>query len=101
MILLKGAEFTEAHFHLIVYYVYILRNPKNHLYVGCTGNVEERVIRHNSGDGAEFTKRNKDFKFVYQEKFSTLLEARRRENQIKGWRREKKENLIKFGKPIV
>jgi len=31
----------------------------------------------------------------------TLKEARRRENQIKGWRREKKENLIKFGKPNI
>lgn len=84
-----------------MFFMYILRNPKNHLYIGCTSNIAERVLRHNSGDGAEFTKRNKDFKLVYQETFSTLLAARRRETQIKGWRREKKENLIKFGKPIL
>lgn len=84
-----------------MYTVYILRNYKNHLYVGSTGNIEARIKRHNMGDGAEFTRRNKDFTLVYTEIFNTLVEARRRETQIKGWRREKKENLIKFGKPII
>lgn len=82
-------------------YLYILRNSKNHLYIGTTFNLQTRLKRHNQGDGAEFTKRNKNFKLVYSEKYSTLIEARRRERQIKGWRREKKDNLIKFGKPII
>jgi predicted GIY-YIG superfamily endonuclease len=84
-----------------MYYVYILRGLKNHLYVGSCCNIGQRIKRHQSGDGAEFTKRNKTFELVYEEKFLTSLEARRREKQIKGWRREKKENLIKFGKPII
>lgn len=84
-----------------MYKVYILRNPKNQLYVGSTINVDDRIPRHNAGQGAEFTKRNKNFKIVYTESYSTLIEARRREKQIKGWRRKKKENLIKFGKPII
>ncbi|MBI2420741.1 MAG: GIY-YIG nuclease family protein [Candidatus Levybacteria bacterium] len=79
--------------------VYILKNPKGHLYIGVSRNLQSRLIRHQSGDGAEFTKRNKNFRLVYFEKFETLIEVRRRERQIKGWRREKKENLIKFGKP--
>lgn len=81
--------------------VYILQGPKNHLYVGVTENLKERIERHKLGNGAEFTKRNKTFKLVYSEQFKTLLEARRRESQIKGWRREKKDNLIKFGKPLI
>lgn len=81
--------------------VYILRGPRNHLYVGSTKDLVRRLKRHTSGDGAEFTKRNKVFNIVYKEKFSTLIEARKRETQIKRWRREKKENLIKFGKPII
>jgi len=82
-----------------VYSVYILKNPTNHLYIGCTSDIEKPISRHDNGDGAEFTKRNKGFVLVYEEKSPTLLEARRREKQLKGWRREKKENLIKFGKP--
>jgi len=84
-----------------MFYLYILRGSKNHLYAGVTNNLNSRIERHKSGDGAEFTKRNKVFKLVYRETFKTFLEARRRELQIKGWRREKKENLIKFGKPIT
>lgn len=84
-----------------MYYLYILRNPKNQLYVGVSSDLKTRIDRHNSGDGAEFTKRNKDFELIYSEEFPTLLKARRREKQIKGWRREKKENLIKFGRPII
>ena len=79
--------------------VYVLKNNTNHLYVGCTSNLNKRIERHKSGDGAEFTRRNKVFELVYKENFNNLLEARRREKQIKGWKREKKENLIKFGKP--
>lgn len=71
------------------------------MYIGTTYNLQRRLQRHNQGDGAEFTKRNKNFNLVYSEKFLTLLQARRREKQIKGWRREKKDNLIKFGKPII
>jgi len=81
--------------------LYILRSLKNHLYVGITKNLQSRIKRHKSGNGAEFTKRNKAFELVYKEEFSTLLEVRRRESQIKKWRREKKENLIKYGKPII
>lgn len=79
--------------------LYILRGPKNHLYIGVSGNLSRRIERHKSGDGAEFTKRNKTYELVHSENFRTLKEARRRELQIKGWRREKKEHLIKFGKP--
>ncbi len=84
-----------------MFYLYILRGPKNHLYVGVTNDLDKRTKRHQEGNGAEFTKRNKVFTVVYTEYFPNLLEARRRETQIKGWRREKKENLIKFGKPII
>ena len=105
----KSPEPVEGHYKIQglrhykrnMYYVYILRGPQNHLYVGVTENINQRIERHKNGDGAEFTKRNKTFELVYQETFPTLIEARRRESQIKGWRREKKENLIKFGKPII
>ena len=81
--------------------VYILRGIKNHLYVGCTSDVTKRITRHILGEGAEFTKRNKVFSLVYQETYQTLLDARKRERQIKGWSRKKKENLIRLGKPIL
>lgn len=95
----KGPEFIEG-LIAMPYTLYILRGSKNHLYIGISSNLEKRVRRHLNGDGAEFTRRNKTDQLVYTEHYTTLLEARKRETQIKKWRREKKENLIKFGKPI-
>ena len=79
----------------------ILQNLKKYLYIGVTKNLQQRIERHKLGNGAEFTKRNKVFELAYKEEFPSLLEARRRESQIKKWRRGKKENLIKYGKPII
>ncbi|MGD0977071.1 MAG: GIY-YIG nuclease family protein [Minisyncoccia bacterium] len=82
------------------YFVYILRGPRDHIYIGTTSNIEARIQRHQKGEGAEFTKRNKTFQLVYKEEHPDLLNARKRETQIKKWRREKKEYLIKYGKPF-
>ncbi len=76
------------------YFVYILRNSKNKLYIGQTRNLESRLARHGSGDGARFIKDLRDFRLVYSEGFQTLQEAMRREKQLKGWTRAKKEALI-------
>ena len=69
-----------------MYYLYILRGPKDHLYIGVTSNLDARIKRHKSGDGAEFTKRNQVFELVYTEQYRTLSEARRRELQIKRYK---------------
>lgn len=42
--------------------------------------------------GAEFTKGKAKFYLVFSEKYNTLNEARKREIQIKKWRRDKKKN---------
>jgi len=44
-----------------MYLLYILRGPKDHLYVGTTSNLIKRIKRHKTGAGAEFTRRNKVF----------------------------------------
>ena len=84
-----------------MYTLYILKGPRHHIYIGTTQYLDKRITRHKNGDGAEFTKRNKVFELVYTETYLTLTEVRRRESQIKGWRREKKLNLIKLGNNIV
>jgi len=75
--------------------LYILKSLKNHLYVGVTKNLQLRIKRHKSGNGAEFTKRNKVFKLVYKEEYTTRQEAMRREIQLKSWTKAEKETLIR------
>ncbi len=77
------------------YFVYILECADKSLYVGCTNDLDKRVIEHNeSKRGAHYTKTRRPVVLRYFEKFATLKEARRREAEIKSWPREKKLSLI-------
>jgi len=79
-----------------MYFVYVLKCADKSLYTGCTNNLEKRLEQHNgSKRGAHYTKIRRPVKLVYQEQFRTLHAARRREAEIKSWRREKKLDLIK------
>lgn len=81
------------------YVTYILECADGSFYVGCTNNLAKRLEQHNNSEwGAHYTKIRRPVTLKYSEEFNTLKEARRREVEIKGWRREKKINLIKFSK---
>jgi len=77
------------------WYVYIIECLDGLYYTGLTWKPDARWIQHLSGLGSEFTSRHKPKKVVYLKEFYNLEEARRREKQIKGWTREKKQKLIK------
>ncbi len=79
----------------MTYTVYILKCNDNSLYVGCTKNIEERIKEHNkSKKGAHYTKIRRPVILMHTEEYTTLKEARKREAEIKKWRREEKLKLI-------
>ncbi len=78
-----------------MYFTYILECVDKSLYVGCTNNLEKRLEQHNNSKwGAHYTKIRRPVILKYSETFNTLKEARKRETELKGWRREKKIALI-------
>jgi putative endonuclease len=80
-----------------MFYVYFLKNSKGELYIGQTNNLKVRENQQlsKSQKAAKFIKdSNGTFELVYYEKYPTRLEAMRREKQLKGWTRAKKEALI-------
>ena len=77
------------------WFFYILRCRDNSLYSGITNNLEARLQEHNRGTGAKYTYIRRPVVLVYSEKYNNVSEARKREEQIKGWSKVKKENLIK------
>jgi putative endonuclease len=77
-----------------MHYVYILQCRGGSYYVGMTQNVSSRLDVHSAGEGPAFTARRRPVRLVYQEAFATLDEAIRRERQLKGWSRAKKEALF-------
>lgn len=57
-------------------------------------DVSARLARHNAGQGAKYTRARRPCELVYVEKHNSEASARRREAEIKGWKREKKQGLI-------
>lgn len=79
-----------------MYSVYIVECADKSFYVGCTNDLEKRIEQHNESKwGAHYTKMRRPVVLKYSEEYETLIKARRRESEIKGWRREKKLALIK------
>ena len=77
------------------YFTYIILCSNNKYYVGHTNNLKSRFSRHLQKSGAKFTAQNKPIRLLWEQQFNTEIEAIKREKQIKGWSRIKKENLIK------
>lgn len=77
-----------------MYYLYILRNSHNRLYIGQTNNLQNRLVDHQNHHGAKFIKDYGDFRLVYTEQFTTRADVMQREKQLKRWRVAKKEALI-------
>ncbi|MCK5490489.1 MAG: GIY-YIG nuclease family protein [Candidatus Pacebacteria bacterium] len=81
------------------YYVYIMASKTGTLYIGVTSNLQKRVDEHKKNLVEGFTKKYYCHRLVYYEISSNVYVAISREKQLKNWRREKKENLIKTLNP--
>ena len=69
-----------------MFHVYILLSESTHkFYIGSTGNLSDRLLRHNSGR-SKATKVGIPWQLVYSEEFPTRSEAIRREIELKSWK---------------
>ena len=66
------------------FYVYLLKSieKKPVTYVGYTKNIKDRIMLHNTGKGAKFT-RGRKWKLIYKEYFKSKNKAISREYYIK------------------
>ena len=83
------------------YFVYILTNWNNKvMYIGITNNLERRMYEHKHKLVDGFTKRYNVNKLVYYEVTLDIHEAIRREKQLKGFKRSKKNALVETMNPL-
>lgn len=75
------------------WYVYMLLCDGKTFYVGITNNLVNRIKEHTNKESF-FTKKFFHLKLVYCEKYSNKIEAAKREKQLKGWNKTKKQLLI-------
>jgi putative endonuclease len=77
-------------------FVYILRCADGSYYVGSTrGTLERRVSEHDAGTYGGYTKKRRPVVLAFSQEFADITDAIAAERQVKGWRREKKEALIR------
>ena len=77
------------------YFVYVMANwDDSVIYVGVTGNLIRRVHQHKNGVSKGFTQKYNVHKLVYFEETASVISAIGREKEIKGWRRDKKNQLV-------
>ncbi|MBI2851996.1 MAG: GIY-YIG nuclease family protein [Chloroflexi bacterium] len=77
------------------FWVYILQCADNSYYTGHTDNLEMRMAKHQSGEIKGYTATRLPIKLLFSQDFPTRAEALACERQVKGWRRSKKEALIR------
>ena len=75
-------------------WMYILECADGSYYVGSTKDLEQRILQHQEGKGAEYTSRRLPVRLVYSEEFERVSEAFAREKQVQNWSRAKREALI-------
>jgi putative endonuclease len=83
-------------YNLSIYYFYLFRCKDNSLYSGITNNVKKREAAHNSGNGSKYVWARGGGKVVYFEKFRSKAKAMKRETEVKGWKKGKKEMLVRL-----
>jgi predicted GIY-YIG superfamily endonuclease len=77
-------------------HVYIVRCSDETYYVGSTWDLDRRLWQHNhSDDGAKYTRTRRPVTLVWNAEFDSMEQAFAFEKRISGWRREKKEAVIR------
>ena len=76
------------------HFFYLARCADESLYAGTCVDLDARLEKHNAGTGAKYTRSRRPVRIVYSEEFPTINKARRREAEVKRWRKQKKEQLI-------
>ncbi|MEO5567765.1 MAG: GIY-YIG nuclease family protein [Gemmatimonadaceae bacterium] len=78
--------------------VYILASRNCRLYIGVTNNLSRRLEQHRLGTHG-FTARYRINRLVHYELTGDVRAAIEREKELKGWRRDRKIQLIETTNP--
>ena len=81
-----------------MYHVYILQCSDGSLYTGVTNDLRRRFEQHKKGKGGKYTRSKNVEKIAYSEQAKNRGAALSRESEIKSWTRQKKLDLVRFGK---
>ena len=67
-----------------MHYAYIVKCSDGTYYTGYTNDLEKRLLAHNAGKGAKYTRNRLPVEMVYFEEYEDKSEAMKREKLISG-----------------
>lgn len=74
--------------------LYLLRCGDGTLYTGIALDAQKRLLAHQKGKGAKYTRGRGPLKLVYTETCANHSDALKRELEVKAMTREEKEKMI-------
>jgi putative endonuclease len=81
------------------YCVYIVASQSHTLYIGVTSDLLKRVFQHKWKEHEGFSAKYNCDRLVWFEQYQDVTKAIARETQLKGWRRDRKIQLIEERNP--
>ena len=69
------------------------------MYIGVTNDLERRIWEHRNGRGSGFAQKYKATRLVHAEEYDSPSDVIAREKQLKGWRRERKNERVRAANP--
>lgn len=75
-------------------YTYMVKCSDGSFYTGWTNNLDKRIVAHNNGTGAKYTKSRLPVTLIYYEEHQTKVDAMKREYAIKQLSHQEKQELI-------
>ena len=76
------------------FYVYIVECADKTYYTGYTPDIEKRILLHNSGRGAKYTRDRRPVEVVWWKEYRQFKSAFKLERVIKALTRKQKEMLV-------
>jgi putative endonuclease len=77
-----------------MWHTYIVECRDGTYYVGITTDLWRRLAMHNAGVASRYTRGRRPVRYRYAEPHATQSDARKREIELKRWRKEKKQTLF-------
>ena len=87
--------------HERFYYTYMMASRSLTLYIGMTGDLDERILGHKNKLFGGFSANYNCSRLVWFERYAHASSAITREKQLKGWTRAKKLALIRKTNPTL
>jgi len=88
---------------LKLWWVYLVRCSDNSLYCGITTNMHRRMVAHNNGEGAKYTKTRRPVYLMWYRTVKGRSIASKLEGKIKTLSKSRKEFLVRenLGEEII